>query len=136
MFFIWFFLAPPKKCGSQEDIHSLTHVRYTPHHTWQDNHFKSYQNVYSYFDTHQLSTHYLHMIKDAQRYMPMLGQSKHVNSLWEIKTLLPQSECDDSRPILFKQHLGCEGLTTIMGGKIDNIFDINDKLKNHMKKEH
>jgi hypothetical protein len=41
----------------------------------------------------------------------------------KVKTVLPLSEVDDSRPILFKAHWGLPNLICIMGGKIDNIYD-------------
>ena len=68
------------------------------------------------------------MRKDAQRYLPALEQCRYVDSLWEIKTLLPQSEIDDSRPILFRPCEELPNLISIMGGKIDNIFDIFEKI--------
>ena len=64
------------------------------------------------------------MLKDARRYLPILEESKYIDSLWEVKTVLPRSEVDDSRPILFKEDHGLEGLTSIMGSKIDNVYDM------------
>ena len=68
------------------------------------------------------------MLKDAQRYLPVVGDCRYVESLWEVKTVLPQSETDDSRPILFSRNPALPNLISIMGGKIDNIFDIREKL--------
>lgn len=109
-------------------LHTLSHVRYTPHQSWQDN------NVRDYFDAEldtsmlRVSSHHQHMLKDAQRYLPLLQECNYVESLWEIKTVLPQSETDDSRPILFKRSEEIPGLMSIMGGKIDNIYDVKDRL--------
>jgi hypothetical protein len=36
---------------------------------------------------------------------------------------------DDSRPILFKKSDEIPGLVSILGGKIDNIYDIKDCLE-------
>lgn len=69
------------------------------------------------------------MLKDAQRYLPALRDCRYVESLWEIKTVLPQSEIDDSRPILFRRSELLPNVISIMGGKIDNVFDIRDKLR-------
>jgi hypothetical protein len=68
------------------------------------------------------------MLLDARRYMPILEQCKYVKSLWEVKTVLPQSETDDSRPILFKPNYGLPGLHSVMGGKIDNVYDVIQEI--------
>ena len=68
------------------------------------------------------------MIKDAARYVPALARSRYVESLWEVKTLLPRSEVDDSRPILFKLLEDAPNVICILGGKIDNVFDIADYI--------
>jgi hypothetical protein len=69
------------------------------------------------------------MIKDAQRYLPALTGSRHAGSLWEIKTVLPKSEVDDSRPIFFKRDHGLKNFTCILGGKVDNFYDIIDEIE-------
>jgi hypothetical protein len=69
------------------------------------------------------------MLKDAQRYVPALCKSRYLDSIWEVKTILPQSESDDSRPILMKKDHGIQGFTCIMGGKIDNIYDVIEELE-------
>jgi hypothetical protein len=68
------------------------------------------------------------MLKDAQRYLPALSMARHVRSLFEVKTVLPQSEHDDSRPILFKRCGELPGLVSVMGGKIDNVYDLPREL--------
>jgi len=65
------------------------------------------------------------MMADARRYVPLIGQTKHIDSLWEVKTVLPTAEHNDSRPILFvPSHGAIPGYTCIMGGKIDNVQDV------------
>ena len=68
------------------------------------------------------------MLKDAQRYVPAMSMARHVRSLFEVKTVLPQSEHDDSRPILFKPCAELSGLVSVMGGKIDNVYDLPREL--------
>jgi len=46
-----------------------------------------------------------------------------VDSVWEVKTVLPRSEVDDSRPVLYPG-LRLPGLTCMLGAKIDNIYDV------------
>jgi hypothetical protein len=73
-------------------------------------------------------THFEQMKADVVRYMPVFKDVQYKDSLWEIKTVLPKSEGDDSRPILYKVNYGIEGYTVIMGGKIDNIYDVYKEL--------
>jgi hypothetical protein len=63
------------------------------------------------------------MIRDAARYLPILAKSEYRSSLWQVKTVLPRSETDDSRPILFRPHHGLENHHVVLGGKIDNVYD-------------
>ncbi len=68
------------------------------------------------------------MIKDGMRYLPILGECEYRESLWEVKTILPQNELNDGRPILFKKDHGIKNYNCILGGKIDNVYDILDEL--------
>ena len=42
--------------------------------------------------------------------------------------MLPDSGANDSRPILFKRDSAAPNLISLLGGKIDNIFDLADVL--------
>jgi glycine/D-amino acid oxidase-like deaminating enzyme len=114
-------------------LHSLSHVRYKPHQWWLDDRDKEYFDARRYFESVQLRSHYDHMIKDAVRYLPSLARSRHVDSIWEVKTILTRSEVDDSRPILFWQDEALPNLTCILGGKIDNIFDIQARISEYFE---
>ncbi len=111
-----------------KQLHTLSHVRYTPHCYWQDTESLTNATTKIY---HQAArkTNYPYMIRDAARYLPILFGCHYVDSLWEVKTILPQSEVDDSRPILFKRHQQLPNLTCILGGKIDNVYDIFHELQ-------
>jgi glycine/D-amino acid oxidase-like deaminating enzyme len=104
-------------------LHTLSHVRYTPHYSWQDSE-ECCMDANEDFKKIPRRTNFYRMIKDAQRYVPSLKNCKYVDSIWEVKTVLPSSEADDSRPILFKNDHGFQNLTCILGGKIDNIYDV------------
>jgi hypothetical protein len=39
-----------------------------------------------------------------------------------------KNESDDGRPILFEKHPELPGCYSILGGKIDNIYDVLEKL--------
>ena len=68
------------------------------------------------------------MVRDVSRYLPAILNAKYVDSLFEIKTVLVKSEGDDGRPILFEKHQGLPGCYSILGGKIDNIYDVLARL--------
>ena len=110
-------------------LHTLTHVRYTPCYSWHDSKDSIYMDANEYCKRIARVSNYPHMIKDAQRYLPSLKDCRYVDSLWEVKTVLPSSEVDDSRPILFRKDHGLKNLTCILGGKIDNIYDVLDEIE-------
>jgi glycine/D-amino acid oxidase-like deaminating enzyme len=110
-------------------LHSFTHVRYTPHTEWHEGRGEAAPDPYARLRELDVRSAYSKMVADAKRYMPCLGRARYVDSLYEVKTVLPQSEGDDSRPILFKEnHGGVPGYTCIMGGKLDNIYDVLKEL--------
>lgn len=110
-------------------VHSFSHVRYTPHYEWYD---KDKTKGYSPLSK-ELNSAWVYMKKDATRYMPILDKCRYRSSLWEIKTVLPRSEVDDSRPILAKFDYGIEGFHCIMGGKIDNVYDAISAVKARLR---
>lgn len=103
--------------------HSLSHVRYTPHYEWHDNPGKPYVDALKRLATDKRHTAFHCMLKDASRYIPLLSECKYLSSLWEVKTVLPRSEGDDSRPILCRFNYGLIGYHCLMGGKVDNVYD-------------
>jgi glycine/D-amino acid oxidase-like deaminating enzyme len=109
-------------------LFTLSHVRYTPHAEWHEGPGLPTRDPYEVLATAPLTSRYPHMVRDAARYLPALAGARRVDSLWEMKTVLPQSEVDDSRPVLHRKDCGLPGLTCILGGKIDNVYDIMDAL--------
>jgi len=107
---------PPRK------LHTISHVRFTPHLRWLDK--SNYANPHRKLESLILKTKYPFMIRDASRYIPILTKCQYVESIYEVKTVLPQNEVDDGRPILFKKDYGYKNFFIVMGGKIDNIYDI------------
>lgn len=108
-----------------QNCHSLSHVRYTPHRHWRDRHGIS---PYEVLDDDPCETRVDRMIRDAIRYLPVLASSEHLESLFEVKTVLVKNEADDGRPILFREDPRIRGLISILGGKIDNIYDILESI--------
>lgn len=107
------------------NLHTLSHVRYTPHASWGD--IKGI-NPYAALGQYSRATRVDRMIRDVGRYMPLFFSAKYVDSLFEVKTILVKNEGDDGRPILFEAHAEMPGCYSILGGKIDNIYDVYEKL--------
>ncbi|MCW5257236.1 FAD-binding oxidoreductase [Verminephrobacter aporrectodeae subsp. tuberculatae] len=107
-------------------LHTLSHVRYTPHLSWED---KQGLDPYAQLASHDRSTRSDRMIRDVARYIPIVKNSRYVDSLFEVKTVLQKNEGDDGRPILFEKYHELPGCYSILGGKIDNIYDVLEKLE-------
>jgi glycine/D-amino acid oxidase-like deaminating enzyme len=110
-----------------EKLYSLTHVRYTPHFSWTDASVD--KPAYQIGKTYEPESRVRHMILDAQRFLPCLRNAQHVKSIYDIKSVLLRNERDDGRPILFQRKPSHSRVTSIMGGKIDNIYDLFMLLK-------
>lgn len=111
-----------------EGLHSLSHVRYTPHISWTATE-RPNENPYTVLDDYEKRSRAPFMIRDAARYMPCIGHCSYHHSIFEVKTLLQLSETNDSRPIMFERHRGTSGVYSVLGGKMDNIFDILETLQ-------
>ncbi|WP_454907817.1 FAD-dependent oxidoreductase [Variovorax gossypii] len=108
-----------------ENLHSLSHVRYTPHMHWIDDfNIDPYRRLEEYSQVTRVDR----MVRDAARYMPAIRDAVYEKSLFEIKTVLVKNESDDGRPILFEMHREPKGMLSLLGGKIDNIYDALDIL--------
>jgi len=103
-------------------LHTLSHVRYTPHQAWEDR-TRPAIDAHAHLEAAHKVSQFQHMRKDAARYLPLVGECRYVDSLWEVKTVLPASEHDDSRPILFKRHPELANLLCVLGSKFDNVYD-------------
>ena len=69
------------------------------------------------------------MIRDATRYLPCMIKAKWETSLYEVKSVLLRNERDDGRPILFEKSPDSHGIYSVLGGKLDNIYDLFDTIK-------
>lgn len=107
-------------------LHTLSHVRYTPHFDWDD---ERGLDPYRRLDDYARSTRVDRMLRDVGRYMPAMLQARYADSLFEVKTVLVKNESDDGRPILFERHAELPGCYSVLGGKIDNIYDVLEKLE-------
>lgn len=111
------------------NFHTISHVRYTPHLTWIDKDRDNFKDQNHFINNYEKVSKKQFMLSDIQRFVPILSKSIYQDSIWETKTILPQSDLNDSRPILFKADHNIKNYYCIMGGKIDNIFDILSELE-------
>jgi len=100
--------------------HSLTHVRYTPHAAWNDAlpaevGFRAANAAF--------------MLRDGARHVPSLANATYLRSIFEIKAVLAVSEESDARPILVERSETSPRVVSILGAKIDNIFDVIEHLE-------
>ncbi len=102
--------------------HTLSHVRYTPHTHWTDS--NTTRQMETLLNTNSITSNYSYMLNDSARFLPLIKNSTYLRSLYEIKSTLLQNEFDDGRPILFHEEPKIPGFFTILGGKIDNIYDL------------
>lgn len=109
----------------REGLHTLSHVRYSPHLAWQD---QPGVDPYARLRACGRESRVERMLRDGARYLPDLARARHADSLFEIKTVLVKNEVDDGRPILFEKHAALPGCYSILGGKIDNIYDVLERL--------
>jgi glycine/D-amino acid oxidase-like deaminating enzyme len=107
-------------------LFTLSHVRYTPHCSWQDTAGAPITHVDDL--SRARTSRYLHMVRDAERYLPAMRSARYVDSLWEVKTLMPRSEQDDSRPILLRRSDEHPACLTVLGAKIDSVYDVEEAL--------
>lgn len=107
-------------------LHTLSHVRYTPHFSWKD---EQGIDPYKRLAEYDQATRVDRMVRDVGRYLPAVLDAKYIDSLFEVKTVLVKNEGDDGRPILFEKHTELPGCYSVLGGKIDNIYDVLEKLE-------
>lgn len=120
-----FFSLLPHGSG---DEHSLSHVRYTPGKAWghQPN-----VDPYAQLVAAEPASRFDHMVRAGSRYLPALSRCNYLRSIFEIKTVLAGNESDDGRPILYLPDTPVRGCTSILGGKLDNVYDVLARLAEH-----
>lgn len=108
-------------------LHTLSHVRYTPHCSWVESD-ASAMDPRRAVGSYAGGSRSRYMLNDSQRYLPGLAKAKIVDSLWETKAILLRNELDDGRPILMERSETAPNVYSIMGGKLDNIYDVIQRL--------
>lgn len=108
-----------------KDIHTLSHVRYTPHLSWQED---GKTSPYAVLDHYAQISRGDRMIRDAARFVPSLAEAVQRGSLFEVKTVPTYTEGNDGRPILLYKDRNYPRVYSVLGGKIDNVYDILERL--------
>lgn len=101
------------------ELHSLSHVRYTPH-----DRAKGPDRA-----TLPGRSNAAAMVRDSQRYLPCLARAEVVGSLFDVKTTLPRNEDDDGRPIMIERSPELPRVFSVLGAKIDNIYEVRRYLR-------
>jgi hypothetical protein len=108
------------------DLYTFSHVRYTPHASWAEP--GGDKSPHEVLQELRPTSQFDRMARDATRYLPCLAGAAYERSLWEVKTILPVNDADDGRPILFKRDVGWPGFHCVLGGKIDNVDDVLQRI--------
>ena len=104
------------------NLATLSHVRYTPHAGWLEER-DGILDPYATLDAYDKQSRFPHMIRDAVRYIPAIAGAVYRDSLFEVKTVLLKNEFDDGRPILFEINTEDPRIISVLGSKIDNVYD-------------
>lgn len=71
-----------------------------------------------------------HQIKAlTEKYLKPEIKIEYIDSLYSIKPILKASEIDDSRPTIIKTHTKNPTFISVLSGKINTIYDLDDVLK-------
>ncbi len=132
----FFSIMPFGKTG----MHSLTSVTFTPHET-------SYESTAD-FPCQKLSdgmcspgdlyncnecpakpqTSWPYMSQLARKYLRPEYEFSYAGSLFSMKPILKASEIDDSRPTVIKQYSKDPAFFSVLSGKINTVYDLDEVL--------
>lgn len=136
----FFSIMPFGKTG----LHSLTAVSFTPHLT-------SYQRIPTftcqehsggYCSTQRLGncntcpakpkSEWPYMANLTRKYLKDEYQFEYVDSLFSVKPILLASEIDDSRPTIIRRLSENPTFVSVLSGKINTVFDLDEVLENDL----
>lgn len=138
----FFSIMPFGKTG----YHSLTSVTFTPHVTSYDilpdfpcqskrsgggctpNHLCNCNECSA-----KPETAWTYMSSLARKYMREDYQFQYSHSLFSMKPILKASEIDDSRPTLIKVFSRSPTFISVLSGKINTVYDLDEVLDNEYK---
>lgn len=134
----FFSIMPFGKTG----YHSLTSVTFTPHVTSYDSlpTFDCQKNSNGYCTKEKLGncndcpakpeSAWSYMSNLAKKYLKDEYEFKYEGSLFSMKPILKASEIDDSRPTVIKQFSTNPTFVSVLSGKVNTVFDLDEVLKN------
>ena len=132
----FFSIMPFGKTG----LHSLTSVTFTPHTTSFDKlpTFPCQAKSGGFCTPQQLGncndcpakpeTAWVYMSSMAKKYMREEYGFEYAGSLFSMKPILKASEIDDSRPTVIKQFSDNPTFISVLSGKINTVYDLDDVL--------
>jgi len=132
----FFSIMPFGKTG----CHSLTAVTFTPHVTSYDSlpQFECQKEAGSYCSAAQLGncndcpakpqSAWPYMSQMARKYLKADYAFKYNKSLFSMKPILQASEIDDSRPTVIKKLSDKPVLISVLSGKINTVYDLDEVL--------
>ena len=125
----------------QTGLHSLTSVTFTPHETSYDAvaTFPCQKesggrcapgNLYNCNDCPaKPASAWPYMSQLARKYLLPEYESRYVGSLFSMKPILKASEIDDSRPTVVRVMCQEPTLVSVLSGKINTVYDIDEVLE-------
>lgn len=134
----FFSLMPFGKTG----LHSLTSVTFTPHETSYDTVATfpcqnlsggkcSPGNLYNCNECRaKPESSWSYMSQLARKYIRKKYQFEYHSSLFSMKPILMASEMDDSRPTVIKVFSETPRLVSVLSGKINTVYDLDEVLLN------
>lgn len=137
----FFSIMPFGKTG----FHSLTSVTFTPHVTSYDSlpTFDCQSRSEGYCSPQQLGncnncpakpqSAWPYMSNMARKYMKDEFGFEYSHSLFSMKPILKASEIDDSRPTVIKQFSGNPTFISVLSGKINTVYDLDEVINNASK---
>lgn len=137
----FFSIMPFGKTG----YHSLTSVTFTPHITSFDSvpTFACQEKSNGYCSPQQLGncndcpskpeSAWTYMSYMARKYLKEELDFQYAGSLFSMKPILKASEIDDSRPTVIKQYSSSPTFISVLSGKINTVYDLDEVLKNGNK---
>ncbi len=134
----FFSIMPFGKTG----LHSLTSVTFTPHMTSYDSvpHFPCQAKSGGFCSAQRLGncndcpakpqSAWPFMSNLARKYLKDSLGFEYVSSLYSMKPILKASEIDDSRPTVIKKFSSNPTFVSVLSGKINTVYDLDEVLKN------
>ena len=134
----FFSIMPFGKTG----LHSLTSVTFTPHITSYDTlpTFSCQKKSSGYCTEYDLGncnecvakpeSAWPYMSGLAKKYLRDEYQFEYVKSLFSMKPILKTTEIDDSRPTVIRTFTQSPTFISVLSGKINTVYDLDEVLKN------